>query len=127
MASLTRSHGATIVSAGTPVEFYGRQVQFVAVVVKNNGGSAVDLTGEFAADYAVDLINQAITMAGASILFVQYDATGQLSYGLDGSQGNWTYTSLQTAIRALGATVGPTPVDVRGTVVTDVGFKLATS
>ena len=77
MASLTRSHGATIVSAGTPVQFYGRDLKFVAVVVKNNSNTALDLTGEFAAEYAVDLINQAITMAGASILAVQYDATGQ--------------------------------------------------
>lgn len=134
MASLARTHGVTLTAAGTPVQFYGRSLQFLAVVVKNNSSSAVDLTGEFAAEYAVDLINSMITggdgvtyKGAASILAYQYDATGQISYILDGSVGNWTATSLQTAIRAMGASVGPNTIDVRGTTVTDLGLKLALS
>jgi len=40
---------------------------------------------------------------------------------------NWTGATLQTAIRALGATVGGNSKDVTGTLVTDTGMKLALS
>lgn len=136
MASLTRTSGVTITAAATPVQFYGRSLQFLAVVIKNNSATALDLSGEFLAEYAIDLVNQMITAGtgasggptgGSSILAIQYDATGQLSYILDGSVGNWTAGTLQTALRAMGATVGPNGIDLRGTTVTDVGYKLALS
>ena len=133
MANIARANGSTIVATATPVQFYGRELQFIAVVVKNVSGTAQSLSGEFGPEAAITQINTLITagtgaagtpVGGSSILAVQYDATGQLSYILDGSVGNWTYSTLQTAIRGLGTV---NSIDCSGTTVTDVGFKLALS
>lgn len=130
MASISRTNGVTFTAAATPVSVIGKTQKFFAVVVKNLSGTAQDLSAENAAEEAVDLINQLITSGstsyayGASIHAVQYDATGQLSYILDGTDGGWTATTLQAAIRALGTV---NSIDCSGTTVTDVGFKLALS
>ena len=124
MASLARTSGVTFTAAATPEQFIGKEMKFLAVVVKNGSGTAQDVSAENAADEAVDLINQAITSVGATIVTLQYDATGQLSYILEGAVGNWTAATLQTAIRALGTA---NSIDVSGTTVTDVGYKLALS
>jgi hypothetical protein len=58
---------------------------------------------------------------------VENTTSGQISIMLEGTGGGWTAATLQTAIRALGATVGANTVDVTGTTVTNVGFKLALS
>lgn len=131
MANIARTNGFTISAAGTVEQFIGKAPQFLAVVVKNLSGTAVSLTGEFGPEGGIDTINKIITggygntyPGAGSILAVQNDATGQLSYMLDGSVGNWTAANLQSAIRAL-ATAGN--VDCSGSTVTDVGFKLALS
>ena len=130
MASIARSAGVAITAAATPEQFIGKTQKFFAVVVKNVSANAVDLSSEFGAEKAIDLLNQLITNGsssynyGASIHAVQYDATGQLSYILDGAAGGWTAALLQSAIRAAGTL---NSVDVSGTTVTDVGFKLALS
>lgn len=130
MASIARTNGVAITAAATPEQFIGKTQKFFAVVVKNVSGNAADLSTEFGAEEAIDLLNQLITNGsssynyGASIHAVQYDATGQLSYILDGAAGGWTAALLQSAIRAAGTL---NSVDVSGTTVTDVGFKLALS
>jgi hypothetical protein len=131
MANIARTNGHTIVSAGTVESFIGKAPQFLAVVVKDSGSSAVSLTGEFGPEGGIDQLNKIITNGipntyegGSTILAMQYNATGQVSYILEGSVGNWTYTNLQAAIRSA-STLGN--VDCSGTTVTDVGFKLALS
>ena len=58
---------------------------------------------------------------------IENDTSGQISVMLEANGGGWTAATLQTAIRALGASVGANTVDVTGTTVTDTGLKLATS
>lgn len=128
MASITRTSGVTINTTGSVEQFIGKAMKFFAVIVKNGSGEAQDLSSQFAAEGAIDLINQAITSVGATIILMQYNGTGQISYALEGAVGNWSATtsptSLQAAIRALVTANG---VDVSGTTVTDVDFKLATA
>jgi hypothetical protein len=132
MANIARTNGFTISSTGTVESFIGKAPQFLAVVVKDSGNSAVALTGEFGPEGGIDQINRLITggdanasiKGAATIHAIQYNATGQLSYMLEGSVGNWTAATLQTAIRAM-STAGN--VDCSGSTVTDVGFKLALS
>ena len=130
MANIARTNGTTITATATPEQFIGKTQKFFAVVVKNLSGNAQDLSGEFGAEEAIDLINTIITNGstsynyGASIHAVQHDATGQLSYILDGAAGGWTAALLQAAIRAAGTV---NSIDCSGTTVTDTGFKLATS
>ena len=130
MASIARTNGVTINTIAVPENFNGKTPKFFAVVVKNLSGNAQDLSAEYAAEEAIDLINQMITNGstsynyGANILFAQYDATGQISYCLEGTAGGWTSTTLQAAIRALGTV---NSIDCSLTTVTDVGMKLALS
>jgi len=128
MASIARANGVTINTISTPENFNGKTPKFFLVTVKNASGDARDLSGEYAAEEAIDLINQLITNGsstynyGANILFLQYDATGALSYCLEGTAGGWTASTLQAAVRALGTV---NSIDCSGTTVTDNGFKLA--
>ena len=130
MASIARTNGVAITTSGTPEQFIGKTQKFLAVVIKNLSGNAQDISAEFGAEELVDLVNQLITNGsssynyGASIHAVQHNATGQLSYMLDGTDGGWTAALLQAAIRAAGTI---NSIDVSGTTVTDVGFKLALS
>ena len=130
MASIARTNGVAISASGTPEQFIGKTQKFFAVVIKNLSGNAQDISAEFGAEELVDLVNQLITNGsssynyGASIHAVQHNATGQLSYMLDGTDGGWTAALLQAAIRAAGTV---NSIDCSGTTVTDVGFKLALS
>ena len=123
MASITKTNGVIVDATATVASFIGKTPEFLAVVVKNVSGTAQNLTAEYGVDEAIDLITREVS-SKATILAVQADTSGQISYLLEGADGNWTAASLQTAIRAL-ATVNS--VDCSGTTVTDVGFKLALS
>ena len=123
MASLTRSNGVTFSAVGTPVQFIGKTQKFFAVVVKNLSGTAQDLAAEGGADEAVDIILRTVS-AQTSIHAVQVEnTTGQISLILDGADGV-TASDIQTAVRAIGTA---NSIDVAGSTVTDVGFKLALS
>jgi hypothetical protein len=123
MASLSRTNGVSFVTVGTPVQFIGKTQKFFAAVAKNGSGTAQDLASEGAADAAVDIILRAVA-AQTSIHAVQVEnTTGQISMILDGADG-LVAADIQAAIRALGTA---NSIDVTGTTVTDVGFKLALS
>lgn len=129
MASLARTNGVAITATATPENFVGKAPKFLAVVIKNVSGTAQSISGEFAAEELVDTVTQIITSGdssynyGANILYMQHDATGQLSFALEGAT-SWTAALLQAAIRARGTI---NSIDVSGTTATDVGFKLALS
>jgi hypothetical protein len=152
MADVTRVHGDAFgvvnvdrgsagdgaISADELVVNVGRSCKFFGITVYNASGSAgagnIDLRNELDPNEAVSKILQTIQSAtvsdvnyGGEVLAYQVegDANGQISVMVAGS--NWTSSAMQTAIRALGTTVGANTVDVSGTDVTDTGFKLATS
>lgn len=134
MADLTRVNGG-MGSAGTLQYYGGSNLSCFGMIVKNGSGEAVDMSGEGGPGEAWEKIYQAITVsktaghgAGTPVIF-QYEnaASGVASWAVERSGAGWTATTLQTAIRALGTTVGANNVDVSGTTVTDVGFKLATA
>lgn len=123
MASLTKTNGVIVDATATVASFIGKSPKFLAVVVKNLSGTAQNLTSEYGVDEAIDLITKEVA-SKATILAIQADTTGQISYILEGAVDAWTAATLQTAIRALGTV---NSVDCSGTTVTDVGFKLALS
>ena len=63
----------------------------------------------------------------ASLLFLQIEnnASGQISIMVEHDGGGWDHTTLQATLRELGTTCGVNNVDVSGTTVEDIGFKLA--
>jgi hypothetical protein len=125
--------GSGDVSVAELVQLHGRSLAFFAVVIKNTSNSAVDISNEMDALEAVEAVlrtAQGGDVGGlhyaAGIVAYQVEAAGgQISLCLEG--GNWTASALQTAVRALGTAVGANSIDVSGTTVTNVGFKLALS
>jgi hypothetical protein len=62
------------------------------------------------------------TKANIEMYQVEGDTTGQVSVAVYPA-GAWTTSTLQTAIRALGASVGTNTVDLSGTAVTSSGLE----
>jgi len=151
MADVTRVHGDPLgvvnvdlsqgdtnadgtLDATLTVANVGRSCVWMAIVVSNVSGTAQDLQSEVDTGDSVEAILKAIqssivssTQYGGEILAYQVedDTSGQISVMVAGS--NWSASTMQTAIRALGTTVGNNSVDVSGSTVTDTGMKLATS
>lgn len=134
MAEVARVNGDVLsgvnqnFSVGELVSFAGSQPVAFGIVVRNDGGTAIDLRNEYSAREAIEQI-LFVVLRRATITYMQIedDTSGMISLMVEANAGGWTTATLQEAIRALGATVGENDVDVRGTVVTDVGLKLATS
>ena len=151
MADVTRVHGDPlgvvavdaskgdtdadgVLDATLTVANVGRQCAWMAIVVANASGDAQDLQAEVDTGDSVEAILKAVQASivssdqyGGEILAYQVedDTSGQISVMVAGS--NWTASTMQTAVRALGATVGNNTIDVSGSTVTDTGMKLATS
>ena len=128
------------ISSAALVQMAGPKLDFFAIIVKNTGTQAQDLTNQLGnvtsgvfTPGAVVQINQAIQRT-STIGVYQVEATGagQISYAIYPS-GAYTATTLQQTIQGLGniqitASNGTvTGLDVSGTTATNVGFKLALS
>jgi hypothetical protein len=126
------------ISSPALVQMAGPKLDFFAIIVKNAGTQAQDLTNQLGnitsgvfTPGAVVQINQAIQRTATIAMYqVEADSSGQISIAVY-PQAAWTTTDLQAAIRALGnvqitASNGTvTGVNVSGTDVTTAGFKLA--
>jgi hypothetical protein len=126
------------ISSAALVQMAGPKLDYFKVIVQNGSNQAVDLTnqlgnvtsGVFTPGVVVQL-NQAIQQTATIAMYqVEADTSGQISYGIYPS-GAWTAATLDAALKALGnvqitASNGTvTGVNVSGTDVTNVGFKLA--
>jgi hypothetical protein len=130
------------------VQPQGPKLDFFAVVVQNSADQAIDLRDQLG-NYSgggtvfnpglVQIINENIQQTATIAMYqVEGAAAGQISYALYPT-GAYTAATLQAQIRAItnGSTAGnvqitsssgvTTGVDVTGSDVTNVGFKLATS
>lgn len=127
MAGVTKVNGDMGASAVANF-FGGSKIKFFGVLIKNVSGTAIDMSGEGGVNEAWEAVYKAVSLQATPVLF-QYEAgsTGFSSWGVETDGAGLTAATLQTAIRALGTTVGANNVDVSGTTVTDVGFKLAVS
>jgi len=131
MADVTRVNGnakaqgsaAGAISADELVIANGPDMDFFKIIVTNGSAEIVDITDELDAAESVVAIMQAIGVkANVEMYQVEGDATGQISVAVYPA-GAWTTSTLQTAIRALGGTVGANSVDVSGTAVTTSGLE----
>lgn len=97
-----------------------RGVEYFEVVAANADGSLVDLSTELNIGESVELITRTIqnnaVFAYVHALPNENHAQGQLFVAVD-PPGTWTAASLQTALRALGSSVGRNSVDLSGTTV----------
>jgi hypothetical protein len=127
MAGVTKVNG-DMGAAGEANFFGGSKIAYFGMIVKNGSAQAVDMSAEGGVNEAWEAIYKAIATNATPVLFQYQNASsGIASWGIEQNGAGWTAADLQTAIRALGTTVGANSVDVSGTTVTNVGFKLAAS
>ena len=111
---------------GETDNFIGADISFFHITLKDNGASAVDVRTELGYDEAVHNVIRAILDRGTMVhQRIEDAATGRIDIAME--RAGWTASTLQTAIRDLGATAGVTDVDLRGTVVTETELKLDNS
>ena len=108
---------------GETDNFIGADISFFHITLKDNSASAVDVRTELGFDETVHNVIRAILDRG-TIVHQRIDnaATGRMDVAME--RAGWTASTLQTAIRDLGATVGVNDKDLRGTVVTETELKL---
>lgn len=142
MAIVTRVHGDAhpvfasdisngkqtgALSADALVQMAGPKMDFFAIVVKNSSAAAQDIDADLDTGESVEAILRAVQQLGVISMYqVEQGTTGQISLAVYPA-GAWTAATLETAVRALGSSVGSNGIDVSGSTVTNAGFKLATS
>lgn len=126
------------ISSAALVQMDGPHLDFFKVIVQNGSNQNIDLTtqlggysgGVFTPGVVNQLMQDIQKTATVAKYQVEADSSGQISVALY-PQNAWTAATLQASLRALGniqitASDGSvTGVNVTGTDVTDVGFKLA--
>ena len=131
MADVTRVNGnakahgsaAGAISADELVILNGPELDFFKIIVQDVSGDVADIRNELDAAESVVAIMQTIETKGNVEMYqVEGDTTGQISVAVYPA-GAWTTSTLQTAIRALGAAVGGNSVDVSGSTVTSSGLE----
>ena len=119
---------ATYAPAGTPTNFAGPAYEFYGVDLGADPSAQAGVNG------AIQFILQSIQQQ-ATVAIYQVAATGNATnlslatypLGAFGANASVSATALQAQIRALGANVGGSGYDATGAVVTNVGFRLATT
>ncbi len=111
---------------GETDNFIGADISFYHITLKDNSASAVDVRTELGFDEAVHNVIRAVLDRG-TIVHQRIDNANSGRIDIAMERAGWTAATLQTAIRALGATVGVNDKDLRGTVVSETELKLDAS
>ena len=132
MASITRVNGgvhkqgsaqAGAISADELVIQTGTELDFFKIIVTNGSSEIIDIRAELEVGESIEAMFQVIqTKANIEMYQVEGDTTGQVSVAVYPKDA-WTASTLQTAVRALGASVGANTVDVSLTAVTSSGLE----
>lgn len=111
---------------GETDNFAGADVQFFHITLIGNDSAAVDLRTELGFDETMHNITRTILQRG-TIIYQRIDnaATGRIDVTMERS--GWTADTLETAIRAMGTTVGVNNKDVSESHVVETGLKLDNS
>ena len=119
----TPNNFSVTTAIGETDNFIGADISFFHITLKDNGASAVDVRTELGFNETVHNVIRAVLDRG-TIVHQRIDnaATGRIDIAME--RAGWTATTLQTALRDLGATVGVNNKDLRGTVVTETELKL---
>jgi hypothetical protein len=111
---------------GSTDNFAGAEVQFFHITIVQSDSSVLDLRSEL--DFNETMHNLIRTiMERGTILYQRIDnaATGRIDVSMERS--GWTAATLQTAIRAMGDTVGVNSKSVSLSVVSQTELKLDNS
>ena len=133
MAEITRTNGNVkgqgsggttgAIGADELVILNGPDLDFFKIIQQDVSGDVNDIRNELDAGESVEKMFESIqTKANIEMYQVEGDTTGQISVAVY-PKGAWTTATLQTALRALGTSVGGNTVDVSGTTVTSSGLE----
>lgn len=124
MATTTRVNGTAgaedggIISPGASLAFY-------LVTVKDVSAVVVDLRAESEVNEAIELVVRAIP---TTIAYDIANASSGVIHAICDGHAAFSAAALQTALRALGTTVGTNNIDVSGTTVSaGAGFTVTSS
>ena len=132
MASITRTNGNVFsgvnvnTDLGSLVAIGGVHPSCYAILLKDVSGNATNVDAEGDAGESLEIVLRTVLEKGI-ISYYQIETSTPWQVSVMVERSAWTAATLQTAVRALGTAVGSNSVDVSGSTVTDVGFKLATS
>jgi len=111
---------------GETDNYIGADISFFHVTLKDNSASAVDVRTELGYDETVHNVIRAVLDRGTMVhQRIENASTGRIDIAME--RAGWTASTLQTAIRDLGSTVGVNNKDLRGSVVTETELKLDNS
>jgi hypothetical protein len=122
MAVFTRVNGTAgtrSLNGGLPANSSqsGQSVKLYLITVKNGSASAQSLASETGVGGALETIMRALP-SGPLVYSPAADTSGVISVVMDGHSAP-AASVIQTALRALGSSVGTGPIDVSGTTVGD--------
>lgn len=131
MAQIARPNGDVLsgvnqnTNVGNFVSFNGVRLSAFKIIIADSGSNPQDVRDEGQSGEVIESIVKLImTNATPSYMQIEDNTSGQVSILLEG-EGGWDASSLQTAIRNLGTSVGSNSIDVSGSTVSDNGLKLA--
>ena len=111
---------------GETDNYIGADISFFHITLKDNSASAVDVRTELGYDETVHNVIRAVLDRGTmEHQRIENASTGRIDIAME--RAGWTASTLQTAVRELGATVGVNDKDLRGSVVTETELKLDNS
>ena len=111
---------------GETDNYIGADISFFHITLKDNSASAVDVRTELGYDETVHNVIRAVLDRGTMVhQRIENASTGRIDIAME--RAGWTASTLQTAVRELGATVGVNNKDLRGSVVTETELKLDNS
>ena len=112
---------------GETDNYIGADISFFHITLKDNGASAVDVRTELGYNETVhNVVIRAVLDRGTMVhQRIENASTGRIDIAME--RAGWTASTLQTAIRDLGSTVGVNNKDLRGSVVTETELKLDNS
>jgi len=111
---------------GETDNFVGPDAQFFHITLVQDDSSVLDIREELGYDETVHNLTRTILQRG-TIIFQRIDnaSTGRIDITMERS--GWTADTLETAIRAMGTTVGVNNKDVSKSHVVETGLKLDNS
>jgi len=108
---------------GETDNFIGADINFYHITLKDNSASVVDVRTELGYDETVHNVIRAVLDRG-TIVHQRIDNANSGRIDIAMERAGWTASTLQTAIRDLGSTVGVNNKDLRGTIVSETELKL---
>jgi hypothetical protein len=125
MATTTNRVYGTVGTEDGGIYSPGASLAFYKITVKDASAAAVDLRAESEINEAIELVVRTVP---AIVAYDIANATSGIIHVITDGVNAWPASLLQTALRALGTSIGTNGIDVSGTVVeAGLGFTVSST